>query len=268
MLWNDRSRHQHSHVSWKYNPVYLFASCWEAGDQCSLPKVMSAPRSSQPACVRCRERRLFWAAERSKSSAILTTIWKNNHNEPQFNVYTENLSNSGIKYTNSKLNEHIQTHTLPLEWGIPSGHWCTAPSRAAMAKLYPLTASGELFRALMRSAQRSSSGVSWLGSATATQRRHQAAARRAAMLGWRSTDITVSNRPAAQITNCNTGFHLSTMVTSSSVLFLLYDVDLLSFRRSISSLFSFFHYVLYVTTSCALSSALGDWSDWSRDSSE
>lgn len=34
---------------------------------------MRAPSSSHPACVRCRDSRLFWAAVRRRSSAILTT---------------------------------------------------------------------------------------------------------------------------------------------------------------------------------------------------
>lgn len=38
-----------------------------------IPRVMRAPSSSHPACVRCRDSRLFWAAVRSRSSAILTT---------------------------------------------------------------------------------------------------------------------------------------------------------------------------------------------------
>lgn len=41
------------------------------------PKVIRAPSRSHPACVRCRDRRLFWAAVRRRSSAILTTNYKN-----------------------------------------------------------------------------------------------------------------------------------------------------------------------------------------------
>lgn len=42
----------------------------------NLPRVMRAPNSSHPAWVRCRDSRLFWAAVRSRSSAILTTNYK------------------------------------------------------------------------------------------------------------------------------------------------------------------------------------------------
>lgn len=41
-----------------------------------LPRVMRAPSSSQPACVRCKDSRLFCAAVRKRSSAILTTSYK------------------------------------------------------------------------------------------------------------------------------------------------------------------------------------------------
>lgn len=41
-----------------------------------LPNVMRAPSSSHPACVRCRESRLFWAAVRRRSSAMLTTNYR------------------------------------------------------------------------------------------------------------------------------------------------------------------------------------------------
>lgn len=40
------------------------------------PRVMRAPSSSHPAWVRCKESRLFWAAVRRRSSAILTTNYK------------------------------------------------------------------------------------------------------------------------------------------------------------------------------------------------
>lgn len=85
--------------------------------------------------------------------------------------------------------------TLPLECGIPNGQCCTAPSRAAIAALYPATASGQDLSAFSLSEQRSSNTTSWAGSATAMQRRHQAAASRADKLGWRSTEITLSNIP-------------------------------------------------------------------------
>ena len=68
-----------------------------------------------------------------------------------------------------------------------------------MVKLYPDTASGELFRLLSLSVQRSRRGVIWDGRATAMQRRHQAAARRAAGLGCSSTLATVSHISVVKI---------------------------------------------------------------------
>ena len=83
---------------------------------------------------------------------------------------------------------------MPLVCGIPRGQCCTEATRAATAAPYPATASGEDFSATSRSAQRSSSKEPWDGIAMATQRRHQAAASRAAATGWRRTETTVSRR--------------------------------------------------------------------------
>lgn len=62
------------------------------------PSVMIAPINSHPACVRFKDNRLFWLADRSNSSAVLNT-------------------------------------TLPFVCGMPSGDRRTLPSTAANAAL-------------------------------------------------------------------------------------------------------------------------------------
>ena len=80
---------------------------------------------------------------------------------------------------------------------MPNDVYLTPPSSAASAKLYPLMASGADLRWCIRLMQRSMRIVICDGSATAMLRRHQAAERRAAGVGWISTDTTGSMIPEA-----------------------------------------------------------------------
>lgn len=58
------------------NGVSLLNQKLAQSQDTDLPRVMRAPSSSQPACVRCKDSRLFCAADRKRSSAILTTSYK------------------------------------------------------------------------------------------------------------------------------------------------------------------------------------------------
>ena len=110
-----------------------------------------------------------------------------------------------LKNSSERLNS-----SFPVLWGIPNGVSFTQPTSADITKLnkyllrrqrflyklhfylYPDIASGEDLSDSRRSLDREIKGNNWEGRAEQMQRKHQAAANRVAMLGWRRQATTAS----------------------------------------------------------------------------